>query len=427
MCKIVLNISLFGVLFLLLFFSEGLSIYATEALHKTEHVSESKQSIKSIDSCTERCHVNYMAYENKFESSKRMELFRHKTHSIKQGLDCKSCHDEIEVNTEGHGELIIERKDCLKCHHVESEDYECKGCHIGIDENPMRYDNERFLHGFTVDSSVDCGLCHIKNPNASLVDKINCVKCHHTTPDLDCIKCHESDISNSLNTDTERSRSLLWTVPFDHLQHPEQDVSCMKCHLISHENDVGIVEYNLNCSKCHHVAEEDTDCIKCHKEPLVYLRGEIEIEGITSIPDMMSRALKCEDCHKLDEKELKFKGVREYCIECHNNNYGKLHDAWRNTIVGKVKKLNSRLLSFCEEYQFPYTKEPNMKGNEDEKGVFQSDLYTFLEMTSKLVDSITKYGMHNFSLTRLLLDYLEQKITSCHGEAQSQKIEGLKN
>ena len=278
MRKIVLSISLLGALFLLSPFSEGKIASATEILGEVGH-APSKMLTKKTDSCTERCHVNYMAYENKFKSRKRDEIFKHKTHSFEQGLDCISCHDDSDVNTKGHGKLIIEKENCLKCHHVELKVSKCKRCHNDIDENPMKYKEEKFVHGFTVESDVDCGLCHVKDPNASLKDEeINCVKCHHTTPDLDCVKCHKDDIDKYHKyRSTERKDTLSWTVSFSHSQHLEQDLTCKECHPISHENDAGIVEYNLNCSKCHHVSEEMTErieCIECHKEPSEYLSGK---------------------------------------------------------------------------------------------------------------------------------------------------------
>ncbi|MFQ5715445.1 MAG: hypothetical protein ACE5GU_15585 [Candidatus Scalinduaceae bacterium] len=365
MRKTISNISLLVAIFLLSVFSESRSIYALDESNKSKHASNSA-TLKTIDSCTKRCHVNYMAYENDYKLPKGVEIFRHKTHSIKQGLDCSDCHEEIEVNTDGHGKLTTEQNDCLKCHHI--------------------------------------------------------------TPDLDCTKCHENDINRSFYTDLQREKALSWTISFDHSQHPEQDLSCKECHLISRDNDVGIVGYNLNCSKCHHVTEEVMDCAKCHKEPSAYLRGEIEVEGIDPVPDMMSRAVKCKDCHKYDGESLKFKGVKEYCIECHNNNYGKLYDAWGNTIRSEVKKINYRLLSLFEESQFSYAdviEEANVNGNkdgenEDEKITSQSASDAFLEKTSKLADLITKYGTHNFNLTKLLLDYVKDKTngTSMHLDKQ---------
>ncbi|MBO1223178.1 MAG: hypothetical protein JYX80_02000 [Candidatus Scalindua sediminis] len=335
-------------LFFLVACFESKSAYALEASSKSKHVSNPATLKKSMDSCTKRCHVNYMAYENDYKLPKGVKNFRHKTHSTKQDLDCSDCHKDIEVNTKGHGKLTTEQNDCLKCHHI--------------------------------------------------------------TPDLDCAKCHENDINRSFYTDPQKGKTLSWTISFDHSQHPEQDLSCKECHLISRENDVGIVGYNLNCSKCHHVTEEVMDCAECHKEPSAYLRGEIDVEGIDPVPDMMSRAVKCEGCHKYDEEGLKFTGIKEHCVKCHNNNYGKLYDAWGNTIRSEVRKINYRLLSLYEESRFSYTdviEEANVNGKEDEKITPQSASDAFLEKTSKLADLITKYGMHNFSLTKSLLDHLK--------------------
>ena len=410
MCKIVSGVSLFVVMLLLFSFLGDSRVYAKETLDRTVPIQGSKESIKKADSCTDRCHVNYMAYENKFEVTQRAEIFRHKTHSFEQDLDCISCHDNSEVNTEGHGKLTIKKENCLKCHHVELKESECKRCHHGIDANPMKYKKERFIHGFTVESDVDCGLCHIKDPNASLIDdKINCIKCHHTTPDLDCIKCHKDDIDRYFNVDAKRKDSLSWTVSFMHSQHPEQGLSCKKCHLISHENDAGIVEYNINCSKCHHDSEKESGCVECHKEPLAYLGGEIGVKEITPIPDMMSRAVKCKDCHKYNSEKLKFRGVEEYCIECHNEDYGKLYNAWTKTIKDRLKKLNLRVQDLVENGNVSFINISDIyEGKNVEAG--GAGLDTYINEVGVTVDLITKYGTHNFNLTRAILDRLEEKI-----------------
>lgn len=369
------------------------NILAADVSIKSDNVLKHRTVKQNIDSCTERCHVNYMAYKNEFDSSKEKEVFKHETHSLEQGLDCISCHDDKEVNTKGHGELTINHKNCLKCHHVEVKDSQCKSCHTGIDTNPMKYKKEKFLHGFTVDSDVDCALCHIKDPQASMKEKINCVKCHHTTPDLDCVKCHKEDIKQTFNTDLQQKDDLLWTVTFDHSQHPDQDISCKKCHAVTEENDAGIVKYNLNCSKCHHASEEEKECNKCHEAPSAYLKGIMNAEWIDAMPDMMSRAVKCEDCHKFNEKDLKFKDVKDACIKCHNDHYGTLHDAWRNVIKNRLDVFNKRIIAMYE----------------DEETIRGPDFNAFLEKTGEVINLIKKYGIHNFNMTRSVLDYLENK------------------
>jgi hypothetical protein len=413
MCKTVSGVSLFIAMLLFVFFYEGGSVYAKEASgrSKVEHSQESKISKMNVDSCTVRCHVNYRAYENKFEVTQRAEVFRHKTHSFEQDLECTSCHDSSEVNTEGHGKLTIKKENCLKCHHVELKASECKRCHQNIDENPMKYKEEQFIHGFTVESDVDCGSCHVKDSNASLKDEeINCVKCHHTTPGLDCAKCHENDLGKYHDTAPEKADRLSWSVSFRHSQHQESKISCKECHSISHEVDSGIDEYKQNCSKCHHVSEEALDCAQCHMEPNEFLLGKAGIDGVALLPDMMSRVVKCEDCHRYNGEKLKFSGVEEYCIECHNIDYGKLYNAWTKTIKDRLEKFNSHVQNLVENSNVAFLNESDIDDAKDVEAEGGSDIERFINETGITVDLITKYGTHNFNLTRAILDRLEEKI-----------------
>jgi hypothetical protein len=194
-----------------------------------------------------------------------------------------------------------------------------------------------------------------------------------------------------------------------HSQHPEEDLSCKECHSISHENDAGIVEYNINCSKCHHDSEKKSGCIECHKEALAYLRGDIGVKEITPIPDMMSRAVKCEDCHKYNSERLKFGGVEEYCIECHNEDYGKLYNAWTKTIKDRLGEFNLRVQDLVEEGNVAFINKSDIYEDKNvEAGGAALD--TFINDTGVTVHLITKYGTHNFNLTMGILDRLEEKI-----------------
>ena len=53
----------------------------------------------------------------------------------------------------------------------------------------------------------------------------------------------------------------------------------------------------------------------------------------------------------------------------------------------------------------------------------------FLEKTSRLADLITKYGMHNFNLTKSLLDHMKDKAndTSMHLDKQISPANNLKS
>ncbi|MDR4506296.1 MAG: hypothetical protein MRK01_16110 [Candidatus Scalindua sp.] len=375
----------FSILFLLslsifLFVSlEEKWVYAIESQWEAPYVTVASGSAVNHDTCTERCHVDFMNYEVEFEYGDKREIFRHGRHLLGQEIDCISCHEESMINTDDdHGKLLINQEDCLSCHHVESEELECKTCHLNIDANPMKYNRERFVHGFTVYDGVDCGLCHRQDPTASLKKEINCIKCHHTTPDLDCIKCHKEELKKSFTTDSLRAKELVWSVAFDHSAHPEQKIRCEACHVITEKNYTGILKYRLNCSKCHHLSGEEIDCIKCHIDPFEFSRGKKYVEGVGAEADLMSVAVTCKDCHSLDNNSFKFLEVREKCVGCHNTDYGELHDAWITSIGRRSKRVINHSISLPET-------------------------------DKNLLSVVQKNGMHNFNLAGLLLDYLEGK------------------
>ncbi len=223
-----------------------------------------------------------------------------------------------------------------------------------------------------------------------------------------CARCHADDVERNFNADPERRDSLSWTVSFTHTQHQDDNMSCKDCHSISHESDAGMVEYNINCSKCHLVSDEDVGCVGCHKEPLAYLLGETGLKEIEPIPDMMSRAVKCDDCHKYSEESLRFKDVEEHCIECHNGDYGKLYNAWTKSIRDRLEEFNLRVQLLVGSD----VKRIDVDQDMHEKTVGRVDMDTFLEKIGFAVDLVSRYGTHNFNLSRAILDNLETEVDS---------------
>lgn len=202
-------------------------------------------------SCTDRCHVNYLAYNSVYEG----EIFRHKSHSLPQGLGCNRCHKNDAVHTKNHGGLTIQKKDCWLCHHNRE---------------------------------------------------------HETA-----------------------------TRPF--LKNQEASV-------------------------------QKGDCLPCHTEVKDYLKGEIQSLGI-KMPDWMSAAVSCTDCHTPETDGLSFKGVRNHCVACHNHDYGLLHDAWKETLCTQIRQIN-------------------------ENG-------TTTQNTRDLLMRVQSYGMHNFRLSQFLLKSID--------------------
>ena len=221
-----------------------------------------------------------------------------------------------------------------------------------------------------------------------------------------CARCHEDDVERDFVADPERRDSLSWTVSFRHTQHQDDNLSCKDCHSISHVSDAGMVEYNINCSKCHHVSDEEAECVECHKEPLAYLVGETGLKEIAPVSDMMSRVVKCDDCHKYNEESLEFKGVEKRCIECHNGDYGKLYNAWTKSIKERLEEFNLRLQLLVGDD----VKIIDLSPARHEKTIGRVDMDKFLEKTGFAVDLVSRYGTHNFNLSRTILDGLEAEL-----------------
>lgn len=224
-------------------------------------------------SCTDRCHVNYMAYHTAYQG----KVFQHKTHSPNQGLECSQCHNNDAVHTKTHGDLIIQNSDCWACHHKRD---------TKAISNPLYAQDKEHVSDFSI--------------NRPLIKK---------------------------NSEEYRE-------------------------------DKGF--------------SGKIDCLRCHADVNDYINGDIQIIGI-KIPDWMSQAVSCTDCHKPESGGYSFKSVREYCIECHNQDYGLLYDAWKEALDSKIKQ-------FCR----------NNLTMQDSVRLIQS------------------YGIHNFRLSQTLLRSIER-------------------
>lgn len=128
-------------------------------------------------SCVDRCHVNYATYQTMYGA----EFFRHRVHSPKQGMECNLCHENYIADTKPHGNLIIQNKDCVTCHHKEVRNAECLKCHAGIKD---------YMDGCIQDmltnvpdwmsKDVSCNDCHKLELDGSAFKPVreSCIECH---------------------------------------------------------------------------------------------------------------------------------------------------------------------------------------------------------------------------------------------------------
>lgn len=131
-------------------------------------------------SCINRCHVNYLAYQSPYQK----RIFRHRIHSPGKGFDCGLCHANDAVGLETHGKLIVQDKDCLACHHKDKDTEDCWRCHAGIQE--YREGNIGGFHAKIPDlmvRDVSCTGCHqlLQGGAAFKPVRENCVECHDSS------------------------------------------------------------------------------------------------------------------------------------------------------------------------------------------------------------------------------------------------------
>ncbi|MGQ3683685.1 MAG: cytochrome c3 family protein [Candidatus Loosdrechtia sp.] len=195
---------------------------------------------------------------------------------------------------------------------------------------------------------------------------------------------------------------------FRHKTHSlNHGLACNQCHdssPVNMEMHGRLVIQNKDCWTCHHrktdkipinplslknnassgensdkplvksISANEDGCLKCHADVRAYINGNIK-NSISKKPDWMFNAVSCTDCHKLEPEGYSFKAVRENCVECHNPDYGLLYDAWKETLSSKTKQF--------------YKKDIN------------KDIHDILRL-------VQLYGMHNFRLSQMLLESIEQ-------------------
>ncbi len=138
-------------------------------------------------SCTDRCHIYYKGYRTIYQGI----IFRHRTHLPEQGLQCDRCHSNDAVGTETHGSLIIENKDCCKCHHkknvamVKSSDNKiCLKCHVVVKDyrdGIIKNSNVKKMPDW-MSRSVSCTDCHKVDSEGNVFMPVRgyCVECHNS-------------------------------------------------------------------------------------------------------------------------------------------------------------------------------------------------------------------------------------------------------
>ena len=215
---------------------------------------------------------------------------------------------------------------------------------------------------------------------------------------------------------------------------PKQGMECSLCHK-NYVDDTkphgSLIIQNKDCITCHHKEVSNEDCLKCHAEVKEYMDGCVQ-NMVTKMPDWMSQAVSCKECHKLEMDGSSFKAVRDNCIECHSSGYGVLLDSWKAMIDSEIKEYcetesnihmenrnqTPNLTTATLTKQINATAEflqkisPPLKTREVEEIQYvQKKRSLQLDITNRLdlLRFVRSYGMHNILLSQMLLKSINEE------------------
>jgi len=120
------------------------------------------------------CHVGVEGM--KVEKARDLP-FDHTRHVTKARLDCAKCHV-----AEPHGTTVVQRADCVSCHHKQDEAAVCRGCHT--EQAWMRKARPEGVEKIAMED-LDCLSCHetIAEGHTRQAVAEACESCHDTDPE----------------------------------------------------------------------------------------------------------------------------------------------------------------------------------------------------------------------------------------------------
>jgi nitrate/TMAO reductase-like tetraheme cytochrome c subunit len=121
------------------------------------------------------------------------------------------------------------------------------------------------------------------------------------------------------------------TVNFPHDVHIEDEgLDCEECHTPRSEHGQTVLK---NCNECHHGSGlGSVSCVDCHSENsnlYIGIGAWDEFGNVVSgESNEMAGYVTCEECHVqiVDEETHTIDGVKETCVECHDESYVSMVD-----------------------------------------------------------------------------------------------------
>lgn len=143
-------------------------------------------------------------------------------------------------------------------------------------------------------------------------------------------------------------------VPFGNVQFPhdvhvsDEGLACLDCHTPRERHGHTLMK---GCSSCHHGSGMGSVlCEDCHIATFNLFKGQNACDEIScdirGTANPMSKKVTCQECHTqvAEEKETTLAGIKQTCIECHDDSYGPMVDDWKTKVEAlKVDSLYKEL------------------------------------------------------------------------------------
>lgn len=295
-------------------------------------------------------------------------------------VKCDKCHKSHTGKAIDRAFKPVKHAECLDCHKDEHEGKlgrDCLRCHImqtwkdyRLVWNLKDFDHGKLEYGLEgKHQKVDCKKCHIRDnrPRFRKIDYEVCNDCHKDQHrgqfrEKKCTDCHPKIDWKDLRFSHDDTRFKL--------SQDHKDEKCVKCHENGKYRNVPV------------------KCTECHRDSEDYFRGFVAGKRIGP-PDSMAGLMECEKCH--DQKTVKKREeyIRERCVECHDEHYGKLFDYWD-------KKFDRDIARFKEE----------LAALGSRKNVSKDEV----EKLTRLRSLAKHERFHNINLTRKLVRHLEEQL-----------------
>lgn len=198
--------------------------------------------------------------------------FSHEKH-LQGGLECNSCHDDVNKKTENQPYHLPGMVDCMNCHLKQNVSNACSNCHLPGEKLVPASHAGDFIHNHS-----DMA----RNSSSVIMNRMNCNTCHSTDY---CQECHQGD-------------------NLDRLTHPINFEFTHALAAQGKEND---------CSACH---SDRQFCSECHIDKQVMPHNHTAgwaIPGAGGRHTLEAKAdlENCITCHEHNAEQI--------CQPCHSN------------------------------------------------------------------------------------------------------------